>query len=163
MPIKDEAKRKAYDRQRKAKKRAIEKARIQQEQWDRGNINYSASKPKTEQYMSYEEFKRQNPKSSFREYLSQKIKFERDNRVEPIRRISREQAFKIRGFDLWHGTDEKQEEIEEHHRQADILEEFLNSPAHPPRPKERYNWKQDLEDEIAKLNKDMKPKKKDEE
>lgn len=161
MPIKDPEKRRAYDRERKRKKRAREKQAELEQQWKRGNINFGP-RAKAEQFMTFEEFKRQNPRASFRDYLDKKMNFQRENRVEPIRKISKDKAIEIRGFDMWHGHERKEEEIRQHHKEADALEELLRQPAHSTEPKERYDWKKDLEDAIEQINKNMKSEKEDE-
>lgn len=157
MPIKDKEKRRAYDRERKRRKRAKEREAEIAEQHARGNINYGP-RTKAEQFMTFEEFKRHFPNASFRQYLDEKIKFQKEHRVHSVPKIPKSRAFKIEGVDLWHGHERKQDEIQEHHRQADRLEELLNEPEHSTEPKPRYDWEQDLEEQIEKLE----PKKKSE-
>lgn len=52
----------------------------------------------------------------------------------------------------------KDEELERHHEEADFLRRFLNEPQHEE-PKQRYDWEQDLEEQVEKLS----PKKEEEE
>lgn len=143
MPYKDPEKQKVYDRTRKRRKRAREKQAEIKEQIKRGNINFGV-KAKRTPFMSHEEYKRHFPNASFPSFLKEKIKFEKENRVRSVPKISREDAFKITGVDLWHGSEGKQEAIDAEMREGDRLQAILDEPAHVPRPTERTDWEAEV-------------------
>lgn len=199
MPIKDKEKRRKYDRERKRRKRAREKQAELEEQWKRGNINYDGQKRAriTKKFVNWKKFKEANPNADFKDFLVQKTEFQKEHRVQPVGKISKKDAFKVEGVDLWHGNKKRRDrslfddraltgdELEEHHRQADEFEEFLRQPEHKHdapeepltehgkracefferelgKPEPKRTWKQDLEDAIENINKNMKSKKEDE-
>lgn len=149
MPQTKERK-KEYMREYMKEKRSREREAEVREQVEMGNINYTGTRPRREQFMTFDSFKRHFPNASFPTYLKEKREFESVNRMEPVPKMKREEAFKLEGVDFWHQDERekgKQQAIREHHRQADRLTEFLNSPEHPNRPTERTNWQEEIKEQ----------------
>lgn len=125
MPYKDIEKRRAYDRERKRKKRAKEKA--------------EQNKP-----MTFLEFK---------EFLKRAQTFKQ-----------KPQKPKYIDKSLFDDTALSGDKLEQHHLEADTLEDFLKQPE-PRQPRERYKWQEHLNEQIEKLEpkQESEPKKEDEE
>ena len=154
MPYKDKEKQRAYDKARKRKKRFEEKEAEVKEQIERGNINYALGDPKAPKFMSFQEYRKLFPNKTFKLYLAEKIRFEKENRMRSVPKISEDESIKVTGVDVWHGSDTRKEDVERHHREADKLEEILNQPQHSSIPQEHTDWKQEIDDFLEQYYKE---------
>jgi len=161
MPIKDKETRKQYFKNYMAKLRAklkrekqIVKDKEIEEQIAKGNLNFGLETKHTE-FMTYEEFKKANPKKTFGDYLRQKRDFESGQHRE-VPKVQR--GFKISGIDLWNENPQK-EELSDRDKQLTVqtLEELSIKPN--PIQTEKTDFNQQLEEQINRIA----PKKKKEE
>ena len=154
MKKKDPEKLREYWRKKKRKyrkKKRLEKKRQQnkeiEEQIKKGNINYNPN-VKNQPFMTYREFKEENPEARFKDYMIKKIEHDSLQRLKRIPK-ARGKGFKWEGVDLWDSSEKEKDPISEHERE--LLEGMFSKPEFPE--SEKYDYEEAIEEEVRKHTK----------